>query len=64
MGNTLNTLYASSLLRQSRRQTKLLKQVAQPDTWQIAPGWYYAQGDPSGSVRYWDGQQWTSAFKP
>ena len=24
-----------------------------------APGWYYAQGDPIGTTRYWDGSQWT-----
>jgi uncharacterized membrane protein YhaH (DUF805 family) len=23
-----------------------------------APGWYYAQGDPPGTQRYWDGVQW------
>ena len=23
-----------------------------------APGWYYAQGDPAGTQRYWDGAQW------
>lgn len=23
-----------------------------------APGWYYAEGDPPGSQRYWDGAQW------
>ena len=23
-----------------------------------APGWYYAQGDPPGTQRYWDGTQW------
>ncbi|MGF1598526.1 MAG: RDD family protein [Acidimicrobiales bacterium] len=22
------------------------------------PGWYYAQGDPPGTQRYWDGVQW------
>ena len=22
------------------------------------PGWYYAQGDPPGTQRYWDGAQW------
>lgn len=21
-------------------------------------GWYYCQGDPPGTLRYWDGQQW------
>lgn len=25
-----------------------------------APGWYYAQGDPTGTQRYWDGVQWKS----
>ena len=23
-----------------------------------APGWYYAEGDPVGSTRYWDGTSW------
>jgi uncharacterized protein YbjQ (UPF0145 family) len=23
------------------------------------PGWYPAAGDPPGTVRYWDGSQWT-----
>lgn len=23
-----------------------------------APGWYHAEGDPEGTVRYWDGEQW------
>jgi uncharacterized RDD family membrane protein YckC len=23
-----------------------------------SPGWYYAQGDPVGTQRYWDGSQW------
>jgi len=23
-----------------------------------APGWYSAQGDPPGTIRYWDGTQW------
>lgn len=22
------------------------------------PGWYHAEGDPPGTHRYWDGQQW------
>jgi uncharacterized RDD family membrane protein YckC len=25
---------------------------------QMQPGWYYAQGDPAGTQRYWDGTQW------
>lgn len=23
-----------------------------------APGWYWAEGDPAGTNRYWDGEQW------
>ena len=23
-----------------------------------APGWYHGEGDPDGTVRYWDGEQW------
>ena len=26
-----------------------------------APGWYYAEGDPPNTQRYWDGSQWTGA---
>lgn len=25
---------------------------------QQPPGWYYAEGDPPGTNRYWDGAQW------
>ena len=25
------------------------------------PGWYYAQGDPPGTQRYWDGSQWVGS---
>ncbi len=28
------------------------------DPSQQPPGWYYAQGDPPGTQRYWDGTQW------
>ncbi len=24
----------------------------------MQPGWYYAQGDPPGTQRYWDGELW------
>ncbi len=27
-------------------------------------GWYYAQGDPIGTTRYWDGTQWTGGPVP
>lgn len=27
-------------------------------------GWYYAQGDPPGTQRYWDGAQWIGGPKP
>ncbi len=27
----------------------------------IGAGWYYAQGDPPGTHRYWDGQTWIGA---
>ena len=26
---------------------------------QAEAGWYYAQGDPPGTLRYWNGAQWT-----
>lgn len=28
------------------------------------PGWYYAQGDPPGTQRYWDGAQWQGGPQP
>lgn len=28
------------------------------------PGYYYAEGDPVGTVRYWDGTQWTGEPMP
>lgn len=28
------------------------------------PGWYYAQGDPPGTQRYWDGQKWEGGPQP
>ena len=28
------------------------------------PGWYYAQGDPPGTHRYWDGAQWVGGPQP
>jgi len=28
------------------------------------PGWYYAQGDPPGTQRYWDGQRWEGGPQP
>jgi uncharacterized RDD family membrane protein YckC len=35
------------------------------DAPQIQPaGWYYAQGDPPGTQRYWDGQQWEGGPQP
>ncbi len=31
---------------------------------QMDAGWYYAQGDPGGTQRYWDGTQWVGAPQP
>lgn len=28
------------------------------------PGWYYAQGDPPGTQRYWDGFSWQGGPQP
>lgn len=28
------------------------------------PGWYYAQGDPPDTQRYWDGSQWQGGPQP
>jgi uncharacterized RDD family membrane protein YckC len=30
----------------------------------IAMGYYHAEGDPPGTVRYWDGAQWTGSPMP
>lgn len=30
----------------------------------IGAGWYYAQGDPPGTHRYWDGQSWVGGPQP
>lgn len=29
-----------------------------------APGWYHGSGDPTGTVRYWDGTTWTTEPLP
>lgn len=31
---------------------------------QVQPGWYYAQGDPEGTHRYWDGANWQGGPVP
>jgi uncharacterized RDD family membrane protein YckC len=31
---------------------------------QPGPGWYYAQGDPPNTQRYWDGTQWQGGPQP
>lgn len=31
---------------------------------QSEPGWYYAQGDPVGTQRYWDGSHWVGGPVP
>lgn len=47
----------------SRRQAK--GSATPQNITQAAPaGWYYAQSDPAGSVRYWNGSSWTAGFKP
>ncbi len=28
-----------------------------------APGWYFAQGDPPGTERYWNGQSWDGTYR-
>ncbi len=34
------------------------------DSGSQAPGWYYAQGDPPGTQRYWDGTGWQGGPQP
>ena len=29
----------------------------------LPPGWYYTQGDPPGTQRYWDGTQWLGGLQ-
>jgi len=38
--------------------------MATPSDDAQAPGWYQAEGDPAGSVRYWDGHQWQGDALP
>lgn len=33
------------------------------DTSQPAPGWYFAQGDPPGTERYWSGAAWEGTYR-
>ena len=30
----------------------------------LGPGWYYAEGDPPGTQRYWDGNLWVGGPQP
>ncbi len=30
----------------------------------MPPGWYYAEGDPPGTNRYWDGETWQGGPQP
>lgn len=34
------------------------------DTGAPGPGWHYAEGDPPGTQRYWDGTQWQGGPQP
>lgn len=64
-----STAYSTrATARQARKQTRLMEQMlaqqqAQPTSYAPA-GWYPCAGDPIGSIRYWDGHQWTQGFKP
>lgn len=35
----------------------------QPVSNQPAPGWYFAQGDPPGTERYWNGASWEGTYR-
>lgn len=39
-------------------------QKAQDMTEPMPSGWYYASGDPAGTVRYWDGELWQGGPVP
>lgn len=58
---TANEMRAQTRLL--REQLDLQRQMV-PQSTGPAPGWYAAVGDPLGSVRWWDGVQWTAGFKP
>ena len=36
---------------------------AQSASSQPAPGWYFAQGDPPGTERYWNGTSWEGTYR-
>jgi len=42
------------------RPTRRWRNVSQG---QVPAGWYHAEGDPPGTVRYWDGIQWVGGPK-
>lgn len=50
------------LSRKIARGTQVPNAQAAPRA--VPAGWYPCWGDPVGSVRWWDGQQWTPGFKP
>lgn len=66
--------HTASIARHTRKQTRIMQAqthaanvgyVHQFVGQQATPaGWYACPSDPYGSVRYWDGQQWTSSYKP
>lgn len=35
----------------------------QPASTQPAAGWYFAQGDPPGTERYWNGSAWEGTYR-
>ena len=35
----------------------------EPASTQPAPGWYFAQGDPPGTERYWNGSSWEGTYR-
>lgn len=38
-------------------------QDPEPASDQPAPGWYFAQGDPPGTERYWNGTAWEGTYR-
>lgn len=36
---------------------------AQQTAGQAAPGWYFAEGDPPGTERYWNGTAWEGTYR-
>lgn len=41
----------------------IANQLSRPASTTLSPGWYYCPTDVTGTVRWWDGQQWTASIR-